>query len=322
MPEARKILEISGTYYISLPRSWIRFHKLKKGDTVFISITDEGTLEISPREIKEVEKIRSIEIPLDDYIDRRILAAYLGGYDIIEAVTLGKISDKHRKVIEKIVHKLIGLVVVEESQNRIVLQSFSKGVGEIWSVIKRMSDIAKSMYVDSIIALMNNDVELAESVIKRDDNVDRLYFFTVRMIRSNLSSLRKLLKEKKMSALELLDYRLLAKAIEQIADHGETLARDVLSLLKSDYMVSEDICEEFYDIVRNLRSAQDKVLNAYKSRSLIEAVEVVKDVHRINDKLADINKHIEGYNIKELTDLVNQLRSISKIIEDIGDLVF
>lgn len=322
MPEARKILEISGTYYISLPRNWVKFHKLKKGDTVFISITDEGSLEITPKEKREEEKVRIIQIPLDDYVDRRIIAAYLGGYDIIEAVTLGKVTDAQRKKVEETIKKLIGLVIVEETPNKIILQSFSKSIGEVWSLIKRMNDIAKSMYVDAIIALMNSDSEVAESVIRRDDNVDRLYFFLVRIIRANLMSLRRMLKEYKISPLELLDYRLLSRAIENIADYGESMARNVLSILNQGYIISKDLCEQLYKIVRNLKNAQDKVLSAYKSRNLVEAVEVVKDLHKINKKLMDMRKVIEDYNIKELVEIVDCIENILRIIEDMGDLVF
>ena len=324
LSETRRILEISGTYYVSLPRAWIRFHKLKKGDKVFINMTEDGSLEISPKEVKELEKIRNIEILLDDYIDRRILAAYLSGYDIIEATTYGKIVDEHRRKIEEISSKLIGLEIVEETQNKVVLQCFSKGVVDVWSIIRRMGDVAKSMHSDAIIALIRNDTELARSISKRDDNVDRLYFFAVRIIRSSLSSLRKLLKDKKLTAVELLDYRLLAKAIEQIADHGEKLAEIVIKILERGIILPENIKDDLLNISKNLGKAQNKVLNAYKSKNLIEAVEVVKDVHSIYDKLGNIESSFKRRLYEEalLIELIDQLRGIARIIEDMGDLVF
>jgi len=320
----RRILEISGTYYVSLPKSWIRFHKLKRGDIVFIKMSEEGSLEISPREEGEKEVIKSIRIQLDDYIDRRILAAYLSGYDIIDAVTTGRVSKRHRDMIEDMSSKLIGLEIVEETQNRITLQSFSKGPVEIWSIVKRMSDIAKSMYSDSLLALSKNDTELASSVIKRDDNVDRLYFFLVRIIRSNLSSIRRLLREGKFSALELLDYRLLAKALEQIADYSEGVAKAVITILNKGIMLSKNINNSLLEVSEDLRRAQDKVLNAYRMKNLIEAVEVVKDVHLVYEKLEGIEDHFKEYEYRWhfLTDLTGELRNIAKVIEDIGDLVF
>lgn len=321
---ARRILEISGTYYISLPKPWVRFHKLKKGDVVFVKMSEEGALEIFPREEKEKEIIKSIKVQLDDYVDRRILAAYLSGYDIISAVTTGRISQKHRETIESITSRLIGLEVVEETQNRVTLQSFSKGPIEIWSIIKRMSDIAKSMYSDSLFALFKNDTELASSVIKRDDNVDRLYFFLVRIIRSNLSSLRRLLKEKKFNAIELLDYRLLVKALEQIADHSEEVAKSVTMILNKGIMFSKEINDSLLEISRDLKKAQEKVLEAYRTKNLIEAVEVVKDIHLVYEKLNKVEAHFKEYRYRWhfLVNLIEELRNIAKIIEDIGDLVF
>jgi len=320
----RRILEISGTYYVSLPKPWVKFHKLKRGDIVFVKMSEEGTLEILPKEEREEEVVRSVKVQLDDYVDRRILAAYLSGYDIIDAVTTGRVSDRHRKMIESVASKLIGLEIVEETQNRITLQSFSKGPIEVWSIIKRMSDIAKSMYTDSLFALLKSDTELASSVIKRDDNVDRLYFFLVRIIRSNLSSLRRLLKEKKFNALELLNYRLLVKALEQIADHSEGVARSVIRILNKGIMFSKEINDSLLEISRDLRRAQDKVLEAYRTKNLIEAVEVVKDVHLVYEKLDKIEVRFKeyGYRWHFLMNLTEELRNIAKIIEDIGDLVF
>ena len=324
MPETRRILEISGTYYVSLPKSWVRFHKLKRGDTVFVRVSEEGTLEISPREEREEEGVRAIEVQLDDYVDRRILAAYLKGYDIIEAVTTGKVSRRHVAMIESISSRLIGLEIVDETQNRVTLQSFSKGPVEVWSIIKRMSDIAKSMYGDSILALARGDSELAMSVIKRDDNVDRLYFFTVRIIRSSLSSLRRLLRRGELSALELLDYRLLAKAIEQIADHGEALAKAVLRVLERGIVLSGDVMSSLLETSEGLKRAQDKVLRAYRAKRLEEAVEVVKDVTLIYERLGEVERGLKGRADQRrlLASVVGELRGIAKVIEDIGDLVF
>lgn len=320
----RRILEISGTYYISLPKSWVRFHKLRRGDIVFVRMSEEGTIEISPREEKEEEIVKSVEVQLDDYVDRRILAAYLSGYDVIDAVTTGRVTKKQREMIENVTGKLIGLEIVEETQNRVTLQSFSKGPIEIWSIIKRMNDIAKSMYSDSLLALFKNDTELANSVIKRDDNVDRLYFFLVRIIRSNLSSPRKLLKEKKFNALELLDYRLLAKALEQVADHSEGVAKAVLMILGKGILFSKDINDCLLEISKDLRKAQDKVLEAYRTKNLIEAVEVVKDARLIYERLEGVEERFKKYGYKWhfLTDLTKELRNIANVIEDIGDLVF
>lgn len=43
----RKIQVIRGTSFVSLPRTWIKNLRLKKGDRVNIGLRDDGILEIS-----------------------------------------------------------------------------------------------------------------------------------------------------------------------------------------------------------------------------------------------------------------------------------
>lgn len=42
----RKVQESHGTYYVSLPMSWIKNYRLKKGDLLRIRVRGNGALEI------------------------------------------------------------------------------------------------------------------------------------------------------------------------------------------------------------------------------------------------------------------------------------
>ena len=44
----RKIQVISGSAFISLPKTWIKTRHLMKGDGVSIMLRDDGILEVSP----------------------------------------------------------------------------------------------------------------------------------------------------------------------------------------------------------------------------------------------------------------------------------
>lgn len=51
----RKIQQISGSSFVSLPRAWIKTWNLRKGDEVGIALREDGILEVSP--IKEGDAV-------------------------------------------------------------------------------------------------------------------------------------------------------------------------------------------------------------------------------------------------------------------------
>jgi len=51
----RRVQVISGSAFISLPKTWIKMCDLRKGDGVGIVLREDGVLEVSP--IKEGDKI-------------------------------------------------------------------------------------------------------------------------------------------------------------------------------------------------------------------------------------------------------------------------
>lgn len=76
---------------------------------------------------------------------------------------------------------------------------------------------AKSMVENSLKALFNGDVELANEVINHDDIIDKLYLKV-------LSLLPSLKKENKLNDNFLIYYTLVAKYVERIADHASNIA--------------------------------------------------------------------------------------------------
>lgn len=86
--------------------------------------------------------------------------------------------------------KLAGLEIVEEDKDSMLVE-FVTDISLLNpnKILNRMSLLVKTMFLDSISSLLNNDNVLAEDVIKVDDEVDRLYLLFVRIIRSTIQSL-------------------------------------------------------------------------------------------------------------------------------------
>ncbi len=79
--------------------------------------------------------------------------------------------------------------------------------------IKEMAKFATVMVKDSVLSLINRDIELARSLDKRDDRVDELF----KEIKSDLVSL---IQKDGNNADQAILFMMIAKYLERIADHA------------------------------------------------------------------------------------------------------
>lgn len=92
-----------------------------------------------------------------------------------------------------------------------------------------MLQVMRQMVYDSITAISENDVELARKVLATDDEVDE-YF---RQLRQNLTSM---MQQYPQLVPQYVDYLMIAKYVERIADHATNIAQWVLFVVKNELM--------------------------------------------------------------------------------------
>ena len=90
-----------------------------------------------------------------------------------------------------------------------------------------MLQVMRQMVYDSITAISENDVELARKVMATDDEVDD-YFRDMRQ------SLTTLMQQYPQLVPQYVDYLMIAKYVERIADHATNIAQWVLFVVKNE----------------------------------------------------------------------------------------
>ncbi len=90
--------------------------------------------------------------------------------------------------------------------------------------LPRMSDLAESMVRDSLNALVRKDMELAKSVLVRDDQVDQTRDQIFRELLTYMMENSSVV----FPAFELI---LVAKNLERIGDHATNIAEDVIYIV-------------------------------------------------------------------------------------------
>lgn len=239
--EVRKI-QFSGksSFMLALPKKWVKDMGLGAGDTVTVAKQENSSLLIAPRSGKmygrKTEAVMEVSAKdRTESITRRLIATYLLGYGTIQV--RGKesiLSSSQRDAVKEAMRRhLIGTEVIADSAEGITLQVLlSYPELSVKNVVKRMFLIAASMHRDAIRSLEKLDKDAASSVTKSDDEVDRFSLYAIRQL--NMAAQNDLvLRELELnSRRDCLDYRLIVKSVERVADHATRIAQGVLQLQK------------------------------------------------------------------------------------------
>ena len=322
MGEVRKVQRTpSGTFFVTVPKSWAEDQRLKRGSVVSVTETSDGRLLIDPKHDVE-PSLRTITLKPGPYLSREIVGKYLLGFDIIRVEAKKRISFEVRDVVKETVSRLIGLETVEEDYSNIVLQCLLDPSGfPPEKILRRGYAIAAGMHRDVVNALVGGDMRLAKSVIARDDEVNRLYFLLVRILRTIIQN-PSLSEKLGVRPIECLDYRLAASLVEAIGDECVRTALKTLELKGAK--LTEDLKKLFVDFHMACFGAHESALKAFSTGD----VGLAEGVKNMREKVEKISADIEKAARTQSIDVVPQVLAVASILSqiyehsvDIADLV-
>jgi len=325
--EFRKVQITGGsTYVVSLPKKWIETVELKPKDQVALIPQPDMSLLLVPHgELKPKEASESIfdasQINRPEAVVTEFIARYLVGYDIIRV----KLKDAMtRGFLRNSIHqKLIGVEIMEENANEIIAQCLLGSIDlPLDRALRRMHILMVFMFKDAIEALRTNDQALAQEIVRRDDEVDRLYLFIVRQLKAAVDN-RLLVEEIGLSSpRDCLGYRLIVKSVERSADHAARIARVVLTLEAS---LEEKIMESLVAVSKLATEIQEnsmKALYKYDAEQVHETMAKTKDVARFEEEIIEqlLGLKIEARTIVGIRLVLESIRRIAEYGTDIAEI--
>ncbi len=233
MVERRKIQRTgSSSYIVTLPKEWIDSIGVKPGD--YVLIYEYGNkLIITPTYTEAQQLSAEINVSSPDAgieeIFRVLVAQYLAGYNTITIRFKEDIPGLARKISElknlaRV--KLAGIEVVDETYNTLVLKILlNLEELPLMRAIRRLHLIVNNMLNDALRAFRDGNTGLAEAVIQRDDEADRFHFMITRQLALALLDIKIMHKLGIASPVETINYRILARNLERIADHAVNIAK-------------------------------------------------------------------------------------------------
>lgn len=308
----RKIIKIGSSYYIALPKKWVLNQGLSENSYVYVNIRDGRFVEISPTIQPKPKREFKINVRDRDILIRKVLAAYLSGCDIIE-ISLDRLSKKYLDVLDDLLRVLVGVEIVEEDENKVLIQCFIRSDYDPILVLRRMDSISRSMYRDVIKALVKWDIDIAESVYRRDDRVDRLYFLIVRLLRTLISSPEISSEDKRF----FLDLRMIAKNLEQIGDYSTQISLSAKKIVERGIKISEKNMKSIEIYSKSIENIQKKLIQIVTDRNLVYDEMCIKSLIELENKIDDIMETTHG----ELYDIFNGFKGIIGELKDVSDLI-
>src|SRR3990170_1648729 len=287
MGELRKVQRTAtGTFFVCLPRSWAEQHGLRKGTLVALDETGDGKLLVDPKYNTE-EVPRVVTLTAGPYLSREIIGRYLLGFDIIRIEAKERIDFDVRNIVKATVGSLIGLEIVEETYSQIVLQCLLEPSGfPPEKILRRNYAIVAGMNRDAANSFIDGDLQLAKSVIARDDESNRLYFLLVRILRT-ITQNPSLSEKLGITPIDCLDYRLAASLVEAIGDACVQVASKTLEL--NGVKPSEELCKLLVGLQSLCFEAHDHALKAFVNKD----IGLAENVRNMNEKIAIVSADIE-----------------------------
>lgn len=317
---------------------------LKAGDPVTIVREANNYLSIIPsasRTPTTIDEANSTVISSEssNTIKRKVVSMYLAGYNIINLKSkTGRILPAQRDAVRDVVRRnLVGTEIIADASEVITIQVLlSLPELSINTAVRRMFLIAAAMHRDAMLSLAELNHEMAETVIKSDDEVDRFSLYILRNLVIATQNERILQEIGLRKPSDCLSYRVAVKSIERIADHASGIAdkciaikdkidKDILhqiesmskrslalitdsveAFLRRDYSLADSIVDKANDtrLVENeVLSHIEKIESASSGSETLNIKLILEDIRRTAEHASDIAEAAMNQTIRSVIDV-------------------
>lgn len=323
--ELRKLQLTGGSSItVTLPKAWVDKAEVAQGDVVGMVEQSDGSLAIHPHGRGE-RGVQTYTIDggdaKPDYLFRKIIAAYLMGYDAIRVNSRHPLTPDARAAVRRAVSRIIGLEVVEEEPNSLTVQDFlDPRQFHVDKALRRMRMLTHAMQNEAIAALKEPSEDLLRSVRDRDDEVDRLYWLVNKQFHAILRDANYAAKMS-LTPSQALNFLLVARLVERTADHAARIAEQAAAIERSN-----DIQALLDKLARQGRKAVElfqEALSTYfkaDARAADEVIDRADQLAQGQDRLLREAAALGGEAVSHLAFVIESIGRTAAYAADIGEV--
>ncbi len=309
--ETRKVQLTGGaTLIISLPKDWARHVGLKPGDEVLIVPQHDNSLLIIPKKIAK-HQIPEITIHINDefkdarHIERILLSYYLAGYDVLRVSFTDTTINFKRYVKEVTRKKLAGTEVIEEDRNVLTIQNLIDVLNmSMDDILNKIVRTVINMFEDLKIIITKFDENIAQDLIDRDNEVDKLYRLLNRQLRKILLTGRAV-GSKTPDPRAVLEYQIISKALERIADNVSDVVHEIANKMGKEAIdkVPCELKDKIIDTINDITSLFNTISSALSNKAKPVEINYVLDniKNGISRKIEEILDQLYKYELDSIT---------------------
>jgi len=321
-----------GSYIVSLPRPWAEEAGLRKGDRIEFGKQENLGLTLTPFGSRKFEVNRArcaISLPSNidpDALKRMVISLYVSGYSTIEIRSKsGNLTATVRDTIREVARgKLVGTELVTESAQSATLQvvlSFPQLL--VPDALRRMLSILNAMQQDAMQAFSRLDKELANQVVKTDDEIDRFSLYVIRQLKWAVKDPTLLSRSGLGSPVECLGYRIIIKSVERSADHAARIAVNVRLLQQPPGQLLFKEANQLSQLSYRMMDTAVRALfaNDYKLAEtvLVERNKVTDLESRVVERL--LREKLAAGDLSAMRLISESLRRIGEYATDVAEVV-
>ena len=319
--ELRKMQVVGrASYSVTLPPDWVKEYKLEPSDQITITREEDGSLRLVPGIVRSEEKEVKITIDANlckdpGLLRELVVGGYIKGCDSIEVVSKYTISENHRKEIRDAVDSLMGMGIVESTSNRVMLQSMvDASKFPVGPLLKRLYELASSMFEDAMKALKEKDPSLATGVVQRVNEADKIFSLTRRQLVA-ASIDKSVLKKIGLKGPTDLTFHIVAlPMIWPITNYAMDIADNQLAL-REKWMEDADL-QKVIRLGKMVHETFSNACEAFFKGDVILANNTLDSSKSLEKRKDDLAKDV-GSRIKDVqvsTPLMNIIRDFSGIV--------
>jgi len=221
---------------------------LKPGDPVTIIREINNSLSIVPNAIRKPISTNEVTaFMLQDQngnsLKRKVVSMYLAGYNIIHLKSkTGRITPLQRDAVREVVRRnLVGTEIIADASDLITVQVLlNLPELSVNTAVRRMFLISTAMHKDAMISIAEQNHDLARTILKSDDEVDRFSLYILRNLVMATKNERMLQEIGLSGPSDSLSYRVAVRSIERVADHAAGIANKCLKITEK---ISKDVIQ-------------------------------------------------------------------------------
>ncbi|MBM3897834.1 MAG: phosphate uptake regulator PhoU [Thaumarchaeota archaeon] len=304
------------TLVVSLPIKWVKEAGVKPGDSLALVEEQDGSLRVMPqlglKKTAESLCVVNADLCTENLLTKILIGEYMVGHEIIQVVSKRPLKPEQLLEIRDATSKLIGMGVVEQTLNRITLQSLvDPAKFPIYASIRRLHLIIIAMFEAILHAIAEREAKYLKEVGNMENDVDRLYKLIVRQLILAAKD-REMMKQVEVETpLNILGNRVVAKALEEVSDLAHSIAANMLSsLIEKD---NDSTLKKASPLISKTKVVAESALEAFLKKDAVAAGKASLDADNVIKECKDA----ETMSLKtlpwNLAQAIKQYKTIAEI---------